>query len=253
MILNSRVQGNGESVILIHGLFGSLINLSMLSKSLSEYFTVHIIDVRNHGDSPHNEHMDYNTMANDVIRYMDNLGIKSTHLVGHSMGGKISMQIAMNFPDRVNRLVVADIAPVTYENRHNIILKGLLAIDPKKIKSRKEADQILSTYVNEPEVRSFLLKNLEKTSFETYKWRINLKGIHCNHSNISLGPTGSPFHGSTLFVKGGESNYIEAKHSNAMSRLFPNAQLKIMEGTGHWLHAQKPALFKRVVMSFLLE
>lgn len=253
MILNSRLQGNGEPVILIHGLFGSLSNLSMLARPLSEHFTVHMVDVRNHGDSPHNEHMDYPTMANDVVHYMDSQGIKSTHLVGHSMGGKISMQIAMNFPERVNRLVVADIAPVTYGNLHDSVLEGLSVIDLKNIKSRKEAEQILSDHVNEPDVRSFLLKNLAKTSCGDHRWRINLKGIHSNYSNIVLAPTGAPFHGPTLFVKGSESNYIEAKHRNAVSRLFPNAQLKIIEGTGHWLHAQKPDLFKRVVMSFLQE
>lgn len=253
MILNSTLRGTGEPVILIHGLFGSLSNLMMLAKPLSETYCVHMVDVRNHGSSPHHEHMDYPSMAQDLVRYMDDQEIDRAHLIGHSMGGKIAMQVAMNFSQRVRYLIVVDIAPVSYENRHDSVLEGLAAIDLNSIKSRKDAEEILSGHVNEADVRSFLLKNLAKTPTGDHRWRINLTGIERNYPNIILAPTGQTFNGPTLFVKGSESNYIEAAHKHTINRLFPRARLKVIPGTGHWLHAQKPALFIKVITSFLSE
>ncbi|GAA0415876.1 alpha/beta fold hydrolase [Cocleimonas flava] len=252
MNLNANVQGIGESVILIHGLFGSLSNLNMLTKSLSEYFTVHRLDVRNHGESPHLHAMDYPTMANDILSYMDSQGIVSTNLIGHSMGGKIAMQLAMNHSQRINSLVVVDIAPVTYKNRHDDIIKALSSINLEKIKTIKDADDLLSSDIPEKNIRSFLLQNLVKRS-AGFKWRINLKAIESEYPNIVLAPTGSTFDGPTLFLKGNESDYIQAKHKNAIDAFFPNCHLKIIEDTSHWLHAEKPGLFKRIVMNFLLE
>ncbi|MCB1661688.1 MAG: alpha/beta fold hydrolase [Pseudomonadales bacterium] len=252
MKLNFIHQGQGEPVILLHGLFGSLRNLSQVSKALAGHFSVYLLDMRNHGDSPHHSDMAFSDMADDVIGFMNAQQIKQAHLLGHSMGGKAAMQLALNHAERVNKLIVADIAPVTYSRRHDPVLKGLTEVKQAQPESRREADQLLAKHVLEPEVRAFLLKSLTKNSSGNYQLKFNLKDIAANYENIILAPSGNPFHGPTLFIKGSESAYIQAKHKETVLTLFPNASVKIIAGTGHWLHAEKPAIFNRIALNFLL-
>ncbi len=252
MKLNFIHQGQGQPVILLHGLFGSLRNLSQVSKALAEYFSVYLLDMRNHGNSPHHPQMTFSDMAKDVIHFMDTQQLQQSHLLGHSMGGKTAMQIALNYPARVNKLIVADIAPVAYSRRHDTVLQGLAELQQAQPESRREADQQLAKYVVEPEVRAFLLKSLTKNSSGYYQLKFNLKDIAANYENIIVAPTGRPFKGPTLFIKGGESAYIQAKHRESILALFPQATVKIIAGTGHWLHAEKPGIFNRIALNFLL-
>ena len=251
MKLNFIHQGQGEPVLLLHGLFGSLRNLSQIGKALAEQFSVYLLDMRNHGDSPHHPRMGFADMAGDVIHFMDQQQIPKAHLLGHSMGGKVAMQIALSTPERVNRLVVADISPVTYTRRHDPVIEGLTQVEEAKPTSRREADQVLAGYVAEPEVRAFLLKSLHRDSSDHYRLKFNLTDIARNYENIIIAPQGEPFPGPTLFIKGGESPYIQAKHREAVLQLFPNATVKVITGAGHWLHAEKPAIFNRLVLEFL--
>ncbi|WP_371185927.1 alpha/beta fold hydrolase [Thalassotalea maritima] len=249
-MLHHKVTGSGEPVVVIHGLFGSMENLNMISRPLAQQYQVISVDVRNHGKSFHHDEMTYPAMASDVIALLDHLNIESASFLGHSMGGKIAMTIALQHPQRINKLMIADIAPVTYPPHHNDIINGLQAVDLQNINGRKQADEQLSQAVGDASVRQFLLKNLAQDD-NGYAWRVNLDVIQEKYSDIAAGFTDGCFTGDTLFIKGGESNYITAEHQGIIRSLFPNAKAKIIQGAGHWLHAEKPIAFNKIVSDFL--
>jgi esterase len=242
----------GEPLLVMHGLFGSLGNWSWHCRQLSKDFAVYGLDLRNHGASPHSDEMDYTHMAQDVLEFMDDHGIARAHLLGHSMGGKVAMQVALSAPQRVERLVVADIAPVTYRGEHDDIFAGLLAIDLAALQSRTEADHILAPYEPDELVRQFLLTNLMKNPEGGFHWRINLPVLQSNYERLREKPAATgPFEGPTLFVKGALSNYITEQHRDDILARFPRARTKVIMHTGHWLHAEKPETFYRIVLQFL--
>ncbi len=255
--LNYRQRGQGEHLILIHGLFGSLENLNMVAKTLSQYYCVTSVDVRNHGNSFHQEGMSYAVLAQDVITLMNDLAIESCHVLGHSMGGKIAMQIALSNPERVNKLAVADIAPVKYSAHHLTIIEGLQAIDLTKIKTRKDASIQLTPYVENVGVRQFLLRNLTQNEQGEFHFKCNLDYIAQGYQQIMQGIENTPqqpirsFKDDTLFIKGGDSDYILPEHQNAIKALFPEAKAKIIQGAGHWLHAEKTTSFNKILIDFL--
>ncbi len=251
MQLNFKKSGQGEPIILLHGLFGSASNLGVVARALAESFTVYAVDLRNHGKSPHDNNMSYAIMAADVLQLMDDQALTSAHLLGHSMGGKTAMQIALNYPQRVNKLVVTDIAPVTYEHGHTYVIRGLTAVAEASIESRQQADEILAQYEDDAGVRSFLLKSLTRTPQGNYVWQLNLEGIIANYDEVAKGNFGTPFTGDTLFVKGGNSDYLLTEHKDAVMTLFPGAQLKVVANAGHWPHAEQPELFNKLVLQFL--
>jgi esterase len=237
----------------MHGMFGSLSNLGLLGRALSDRYSVISVDMRNHGESPHNLEMDYPSMADDIIELMDDLDFGQATLIGHSMGGKVAMQVAMSHQERVNKLVIVDIAPVDYKpDRHGGVLEGLTSLATTRPDSRKEADQLLATYVDELSVREFLLKNLIRAEDKRFDLRLYMEGIIANYyDKLTLAPTGKPFLGPTLFIKGEDSAYIQDKHRIKVLELFPNTKLKVIENTGHWLHAEKPDTFYKTVSLFL--
>lgn len=242
----------GEPLLILHGLLGSLGNWGWQSRQLASDFAVTGLDLRNHGASPHAASMGYADMAEDVLEFMDDHKIEHCHLLGHSMGGKVAMQLALSEPDRIERLVVADIAPVTYKGEHDSIFAGLLAIDLGKIKSRNEADAVLVEYEDDELVRQFLLTNLLRNADGEFYWRVNLPTLQSNYARLRDAPSAEgPFKGSVLFVKGALSNYITEKHRDAILARFPNATTKVIMHTGHWLHAEKPQTFYRIVHDFL--
>lgn len=251
-LLNFKQSGQGLDLILIHGLFGSMDNLNMVSRVLSKSYRVTNIDVRNHGDSFQINNMEYTELAQDVVKLMDHLNIVNAAILGHSMGGKIAMQIALDHGHRVTKLMVADIAPVTYPAHHLHIIEGLNAIDLSKVKNRKDADQQLSKYVDDAGVRQFLLRNLIKNTKGDYYFKCALKYISNCYPQIMLGYQGdNNYQGDTLFIKGGNSDYIKAEHREIIIQLFPHSQAKIINGTGHWLHAEKSVVFNKIVSDFL--
>ena len=252
MQLNYKQIGQGSDVVLIHGLFGSLENLNVIAKPLSEHFRVTNVDLRNHGLSPHSDEMDYLAMANDVVELMATLKIQKAHLVGHSMGGKVAMQVALTHSELVDKLVVLDIAPVSYPARHTQILEALNAVKNADISDRKQADLIMQPYIEELGVRQFLLKSLYKNDEGKFVWRFNLSVLDNKYSTITdnINANNSCLC-ETLFIKGNDSDYILAEHRDAINALFKNVSAKIIHGAGHWLHAQKPQAVNKAINDFL--
>lgn len=257
--LNYRITGEGPPLILLHGLFGSLENLGGIARRLQDEWQVHALDQRNHGGSPHTDAMDYPSMAEDVIAYMDSQGIKTACILGHSMGGKVAMQVALQAPERVEKIIVADIAPVSYKARHDAILEGMKGIDLSGVRSRQDADRLMAGFVEMPATRQFLLKNLERVPREEqtegspmFRWRLNLPVIDACYTDLANAPEGSgPFDGPVLFLKGADSAYIQEKHRDEIQRLFPAAELRIIQDTGHWLHAERADTFAALCRRFL--
>jgi esterase len=251
--LHCTVLGaEGDWVLLMHGLFGSGDNLGTLGKTLAATHRVALVDLRNHGRSPHRAAMDLPLLAADVAALQDRLGIASCALVGHSLGGKVAMELALNAPERVSALVVADIAPVAYAPQHDAIFAALRAIEPAALDSRRAADAQLAQFVPEEPVRQFLLKSLYRDD-AGFHWRFNVPALLARSAQLGAAPGGRPYAGPTLFIKGELSRYIEPEYRAAMRAAFPRHRLETIAGAGHWLHGEKPALFNALVQNFLAD
>jgi esterase len=254
LALHASRSGNpaGDKVILLHGLFGMGSNLSMVARALAEQFDVHSLDLRNHGRSPRADNMQLSAMAGDVLAYLDAQGVEQCHIVGHSLGGKVAMQLAVMAPKRLKRLVVADIAPVSYERHHDEVFAGLNAVDLNKIQSRSDAEAVLAPHIDELGVRQFILKSLYRNSDGQFAWRMNVQVLQQHYADMREAlAAGSQFDGPVLFIKGEHSSYILPEHWPQVLAHFPNASIKMIQGTGHWLHAEKPVAFNRLVLKFL--
>ncbi|MEH6576455.1 MAG: alpha/beta fold hydrolase [Amphritea sp.] len=251
MHLNVQIHGSGDPLIIMHGLFGTLENWGSQIKVLAEHFTVYAVDLRNHGRSPHSNDISYPLMAADIIEMMDTQGLETAHILGHSMGGKVAMQLALNNPQRINQLIIVDIAPVTYPHHHQDVFNGLSSVNLADLKSRSEADTLLSLHIPEASVRMFLLKNLYRNDSKQFAWRMNLPALIAEYAHISAAPEGTPYTQDVLFIKGGNSDYITAEYRDQILQLFPQASYKIIQGAGHWPHAEKPAAFSKLVLDFL--
>jgi|TARA_B110000090_G_scaffold148654_1_gene163115 esterase len=250
-LLNFRQQGSGEHLVLIHGLFGSLENLNMVAKVLATDYCVTSVDVRNHGQSFHQNDMAYDNLAQDIVNLLDHLAIGQAYVLGHSMGGKIAMELALSFPQRVKKLIVADIAPVDYPPHHTKIIEGLKAINLKQVKKRSDADKQLAPYVDNLAVRQFLLRNLININNQ-YSFKCSIEFIDCCYPQIMQGYQGNAqFNKPTLFIKGGDSDYIQASHRTIINKILPVSSVKIIQGSGHWLHAEKTTAFNKIVSDFL--
>jgi len=251
--LAAKVKGQqGDALIILHGLFGSSDNLGRIANELSKDFQVHSLDLRNHGESFHTEEMSYELMTEDVIHYMDEQNLDRVSILGHSMGGKVAMSIALTHSERINKLIVADISPVTYTAHHNEIFKGLLAVDFDQDKTRSAVDKRLSSYIETLGVRQFLMKNLIQRDQGIFSWKMNLLAIYKNYSKILEGLSNDePYLGKVLFIGGGLSNYIKPAYKQQTLSLFPNTEMKIIPETTHWLHAEKPRVFIGICQRFL--
>ena len=251
--LNHRIQGEGSPVFVLHGLFGSMDNLSPVARKLAESYQVISVDLRNHGRSFHVADMTYPLMAEDIIKLMGELEIPKAVFVGHSMGGKVAMQVALKYPEKVRALIIGDIAPVSYDHSHDNVLRAIKAYQPEKALSRKDADDQFARFIESYAVRQLLIKGLMRGSQGHFVWRMNAPALVANYDAIraALEFNGTAFDGPVLFVKGSESDYLLAKHKDEISRCFPQASLKVMTGVGHWLHAEKPDLFNGIIERFL--
>ena len=246
MILFERHFGAGEPLIILHGLFGQSDNWTSIARKLGEQFTVYTLDLRNHGQSGHHNEMNYDVMADDLLETIDHLGIQKMHLIGHSMGGTVAMLFALKYPERLQKLIIADIGPRFYKPHHQKILQGLNQLDLGSLTSRTDAENELSQLIPNSETRQFLLKNLYRNNEGRFSWRFNLPVIteEINHIGEQL-PSGN-CKTSTLFFHGGKSDYIIPSDYSDILNYFPNAEFQIMQGAGHWLHAENPAEFIRV-------
>lgn len=238
-------------MILLHGIFGSSDNWLTPAKLLSSQFHTFALDLRNHGQSPHEESFNYPVMAADVLEFIEANKITNPVIVGHSMGGKVAMNFALAYPDKLQKLIVVDIAPKEYNMKHYVILEGLNGIPIEQVTSRAEADEILARYVPEADVRQFLLKNLQRKAQGGFKWKLNLVAIDANIERIGLDlEFPGPFNKPTLFVRGARSNYIRDEDVARIKEVFPMAQLETLD-TGHWVPAEKPKEFVQLVEQWL--
>lgn len=251
MKLNYQIHGEGKPLIILHGLFGTLENWGAQIKVLSEHYQVIAADMRNHGRSPHSDQMSYDLMAADIAELMASLNLDKAQIIGHSMGGKAAMQFALTHPEKIEKLIIVDIAPVKYTPHHDDVFKGLFAVELRQLKSRSEADKQLSAYVDELGVRAFLLKNLYRNEDKQFAWRMNLDTLHSQYTNISAAPKGAPYPQAVLFIKGANSHYLLPKYRDAVLSLFPQADYKIIQNAGHWPHAEKPAEFTQLILDYL--
>lgn len=246
-----KVIGEGEPMIILHGLFGSLDNWMTFARQLSKHKKIFLIDQRNHGQSPHSDEFNYDAMADDLKKFIDDHNIGKPDIMGHSMGGKTAMNLALRYTDYFSKLIVVDISPVAYPPHHDGILEGLKALDLKSFENREDADKALSRDVPEPAVRQFLLKNLKRTS-QGFEWKINLKAIDANMDRVSEGiEERFATEKKVLFIRGSKSKYIRDQDMITIVQLFPNAEVKTIEGAGHWIHAEKPDELLEMVADFL--
>lgn len=246
-----RETGTGEPLLILHGLFGSSDNWMGISKNLAESFQVFTIDLRNHGKSFHHSDFSYGAMSNDIFKFIEEKGLSNISILGHSMGGKVSMKLAVDHAELIKRLIVVDIAPKYYPVHHEKIIHGLKSIPISSISSRSEADQQLSSYILEPGVRQFLLKNLHRSG-NGFDWKMNLDIISDNIEKVGESLNDNEvFSGDTLFIRGDKSNYILDSDSNMINEHFPNNEVVTISNAGHWVHAENPGEFVEVVYEFL--
>jgi esterase len=248
-----RQSGQGPALFVLHGVFGSGDNWLTVTKQLAEHFTVYLIDQRNHGRSFHSQDFSYPILCQDVVDFAQDQGVDSFHLIGHSMGGKVAMNLAVLHPGLLRKMVVVDIAPRYYTPHHQQIIAGFDAVQLATIQSRSEAEQQMAAFIDEPDVRQFLLKNLYRTETGSYDWRINLPILRKAVMEIGQGlPEGPPISVPTLFLKGGNSRYISAQDEVEIAQRFTHSMIETIAGAGHWLQAEKPVEFLETVMPFLL-
>ena len=250
--LHARRSGAGQAVLLLHGLFGSGGNLGALARSLHDEYDVCTVDLPNHGRSGWLQTPDIPSMAQSLLQWMDDYSLPAVHLVGHSLGGKVAMQLALQCPGRVLSLVVADIAPVAYSGRHDEVFAALEAVAAGRCSSRDAAATLMARHLQEEGVVQFLLMSLQRDKSGVFRWRMDVHGLRSAYARLLAAPAaGQTYDGPVLFIKGGESNYLLAQHWPEITALFPAADIKIMPGCGHWLHVQKPQLFNAIVARFL--
>ena len=252
MKLHSRILGQGDPLIIMHGLFGASDNWLSIGKQLAANHTCYLLDLRNHGRSPHTQDLDYDDMSEDLYEFLTDFGLRRISLIGHSMGGMTAMNFALEYPHRVDKLIVVDIAPKSYPAMHQEILAGLRAIPLATLKSRKEADEILAAYVPSLRIRQFLLKSLYRTEKNTYAWRFHLPAISGHANDIGRGISGRfVFENPTLFIRGGFSTFILDEDKKEIRKLFPQAKILTIPEATHWIHAEKPEEFIDIVTDFL--
>lgn len=249
--LNYQTRGEGEPLLILHGLYGSNSNWNQHARRLAERYRVILPDLRNHGRSPHSEVMTYPAMAEDLRALLDTLGLEQALVLGHSMGGKAAMTLALQQPERVRALIAADIAPVTYRHEHDQIISALQGLDLARVGSRADADAALRDDLPNPMVRQFLLTNLERRD-DAYGWRIPLDVLARSLPAIEGWPEPEgEYRGPALFLHGAESDYVLAEYEPAIRRYFPAARVEALAGAGHWLHVEQPEAFAAALDRFL--
>jgi pimeloyl-ACP methyl ester carboxylesterase len=252
MKLFFRKYGNGPPLIILHGLYGSSDNWVTIAKILSDTFTVYLPDQRNHGQSPHSDVHDYESMRDDLLEFVRDQSISKFFLAGHSMGGKTAIAFALKWQEMLNGLLIADISPFVSESgrnsaysEHSEILNAILSVDLKAISNRSDAESALTNLITSEKIRGFILKNLQRTGENTFKWKLNADALMKNLDKITAGVGRNPgFQQITgfpvIFLKGGDSDHIPVEDYKDILRVFPVAEIIEIPGAGHWIHADNP-------------
>jgi len=250
MKLFYRTLGEGQPLIILHGLFGSADNWQTHAKKLSEYFKVYLVDQRNHGHSPHASEIDYSLMANDLYELVAEEGLRDILLLGHSMGGKTIMRFAQQYNFLIDKMIVADMGVRQYPPHHDTVFKGLFAVDVDNCPSRKDAESRVSQFVKDEGTKQFLMKNLYWKTPEKLAWRFNLDAIYSQRENLMQAIPLEKIEAHTLFLRGELSNYILDDDMPSIMEIAPNATFETINGAGHWLHAEAPTEFLERTMAY---
>lgn len=249
--LTHKVRGQGQAIVLLHGLFGSASTLTGIARFLSSKYTVHSFDLPGHGQSASCADMSLPSLAASVLDNVQGLNIQSPHIIGHSLGGKVAMQLALNSPAAFSSVTVLDIAPVEYHGGLENVFEGLLSVDFNTAKSRGDVNTQLAKHIAEQGVRDFLMTNLRKAD-DAYEWRIDVDYLAACYSDFLAAPqSDGVFTKPALFVHGANSDYVLPAHTPLIENLFTDVQVKTVADTGHWLHAEKPDTVHALLNEFL--
>ena len=243
----------GPPVVVLHGLLGSARNWASIAKQLADTRRVFALDLRNHARSPWADTMTFEEMAGDVAAFVERHQLSPAAVIGHSLGGKVAMRLALTRAGLVERLIVVDVAPVAYAHTFGPFVEAMQQVDLAAVHQRADAERQLERMIGDPAIRSFLLQNLVRTD-AGYAWRVNLEALAANMPKLLDFPRpgdDAVYRGPTLFVAGGRSRYIKAEHRPLIERLFPHAEHAVIEGAGHWVHAERPVEFLDRVRPFL--
>ncbi|MET3732228.1 alpha/beta fold hydrolase [Moheibacter stercoris] len=258
-ILHSKIYPQDENstsaskdLLILHGLFGQSDNFATLAKQFASFYTVHTIDLRNHGRSFHSDDMSFEAMTEDILNYLNHHQIESCYLLGHSLGGRSVIEFAYEHPERVEKLIVADMAPKAYPPHHQGILKALNSVDFGQIEKRSDVEDVLKNYIPDMGTRQFLLKNVYHTDEGNYAFRFNLNTLTEFYDKMVGGDlTDGIFNHPTLFIRGEKSNYVLEEDKELIQKHFPNYEMKTVPNSGHWVHAENPKAFYDFVVDFL--
>jgi esterase len=251
MRLHYEVRGNGPPMLILHGLFGSHQNWLPVARELAGAWRVVTVDLRNHGQSPHHAEASYAAMGGDVVRLLEELGWGHAAIIGHSLGGKVAMHLALTRPQLVSRLVVVDIGPRAYHAPHEDLFTALRRLELRSLHSRTQADELLAASVPHRATRHFLLTNLVRAPHGGWRWRVNLEALHAHREQLTGALEGRPYPGPALFVRGKRSDYVAEGDLTEIRRLFRHAELVTIPNAGHWVHVDAPGPFVEAVRAFL--
>jgi len=252
MKLNYKKLGEGQPLIILHGLFGSLDNWQTHGKKLSEYFEVYLVDQRNHGHSEWSDEFNYDLLADDLNEFVEDHNLDDVILIGHSMGGKTIMRYAQKYPDKISKMIVVDMGVKEYPIHHDAILVGLKSIDLNEVDTRSAASAQLKNFIDNESIRQFLLKNLYWIEKGKLGWRINIEVLDREMSQIVKALPKEESLTEVLFVAGGQSNYILEEDHDDIRNVFPLADFHTIERAGHWIHAETPDEFMEEVLGYCL-
>ena len=252
MVLHSLILGNGEPLIILHGFLGMGDNWKSLANKFAENYQVHLVDQRNHGRSFHSDDFSYELMTEDLMNYMRHHGLEGAYILGHSMGGKTGMLFSVEYPEKVKKLIVADIGPKYYPPHHQSILDALGEVDFSTMKSRGEIEETLKKYIPEMGIRQFLLKSVYRKSRDELAFRFNFPVLEDQYDEVGVAlPPRTMFEGQVLFLKGALSGYISSADEDLITAHFPNSRIQVVQRASHWLHSENPSDFYDYVAGFL--
>ena len=253
MKLHYKTFGSGKPIIILHGLFGMLDNWRSIARSLEDQYQCILVDLRNHGKSPDDPEMNYKVMANDIAELMATLHLNETHIWGHSMGGKVAMQFALDHSEKVNTLVVIDISPGAYPPHHDEVLAAIESIDTDVLTERSQAEDRFRSYLADDEATiQFLMKNLTRKQEGGFEWKANMPVLIAEYDQLmnSINSDRS-FDKPTLFIRGAKSNSLKDEDMPLIKKLFPRAEIITIPDAGHWVHADQPQALTESILSFM--
>lgn len=253
MKLFYRHFGEGQPVIILHGIFGVSDNWVTIARKIAEKFSVYILDLRNHGQSPHSDTFNYVAMMDDLSEFIEEHQLENPIIIGHSMGGKVAMYFALEYPEMVNSLMVIDISMRKYPPRqgHVQMIEAMQAVDFSKVSSREDVEKQLESTITSKPIRLFVMKNLVRVGKTAFKWRLNLQAIYENIDNIFEGVEHfNRFEKPALFVRGGKSDYIRDEDFDKIYRHFPAAEIETIAQASHWIHAEAPDELCAIISEF---